>query len=329
MRIVVTGGAGFIGSHLCEALLGQGHEVVAVDNFLTGSKANIAHLLDNPGFRLVEHDITVPVSQEWHSMLGEVEAVFHLASPASPADFSTMPLQIAVINSQGTLNVLEWARLHKARFLITSTSEAYGDPEVHPQGEEYRGNVSTTGPRACYDEGKRFGETLTSIYINEYGLDGRIVRIFNTYGPRMNPFDGRSVPNFITQALSGKPLTIYGDGTQTRSYCYVSDMVAGLIAVMFAPPETRGAVFNVGNPDEREIRNLAEVIRQACNSTSEIEYRPALQDDPARRCPNITRINTLLGWQPTVSLNEGLGLTVPWFREKLGAMQQTHKVEEP
>jgi nucleoside-diphosphate-sugar epimerase len=194
--------------------------------------------------------------------------VFHLASPASPADFSRIPLQIAVINSQGTNNVLEFALKHNARYLITSTSEAYGDPEVHPQTETYNGNVNTIGPRACYDEGKRFGEAITSVYVREKGLDGRIVRIFNTYGPRMNPQDGRSVPNFITQALLGKPLTIYGDGSQTRSYCYVSDMVDGLIAVMFAPPETRGMIFNVGNPDERTIKDFAEIIGHLCGSSS-------------------------------------------------------------
>ena len=326
MHIVITGGAGFIGSHLTDTLLARGDRVTVVDNFLTGNKANIAHLKGHSGFRLIEHDITVPVGEEWHRDLGEVDAIFHLASPASPADFTTMPLAIAIINSQGTHNVLEWARYHNARYLITSTSEAYGDPEVHPQSEQYRGNVSTTGPRACYDEGKRFGEALTSIYANEYGVDARIVRIFNTYGPRMNPHDGRSVPNFITQAIRGNPLTLYGDGTQTRSYCYVSDMVNGLIAVMFAPPETRGMVFNVGNPDEREIRNLAEVIRDACGSSSEIVYRPALQDDPVRRCPDITRISTRLGWQPTVNLQEGLSKTIPWFRERLAQEEAGTKV---
>jgi UDP-glucuronate decarboxylase len=314
LHIVVTGGAGFIGSHLCDALLGQGHSVVAIDNFLTGSHDNIAHLLGNPSFRLVAHDIVRPLDNEHMKSLGKVDAVFHLASPASPADFSRIPLEIAVINSQGTHNVLELARRKNAKYLITSTSEAYGDPDVHPQREDYRGNVSTTGPRACYDEGKRFGEAITSVYVNEYGLDGRIVRIFNTYGPRMNPQDGRSVPNFITQSLLGKPLTIYGDGSQTRSYCYVSDMVAGLIAVMFAPPETRGTVFNVGNPDERTIKAFAEIIRDLCGSHSQIEYLPALQDDPARRCPDITRVSSTLGWRPTVPLAQGLRDTIAWFR---------------
>lgn len=317
MRIVVTGGAGFIGSHLVDSLLGGGHQVTAIDNFLTGSPANIAHFRGNPNFHLIEHDIVRPLSAGQEAQIGDIDALFHLASPASPADFSKMPLEIAVINSQGTHNVLELARRRNAKFLVTSTSEAYGDPLVHPQTEEYRGNVNTTGPRACYDEGKRFSEAITSIYVNEYGLDGRIVRIFNTYGPRMNPYDGRSVPNFITQALQGKPLTIYGDGKQTRSYCYVDDMVSGLITVMFGPPNTRGLVFNVGNPDEREIKEFAEIIRDLCSSQSKVEYLPALQDDPARRCPDITRVSSMLGWQPRISLEEGLTRTISWFRERL------------
>ena len=316
MHIVVTGGAGFIGSHLCEALLAGGHQVTAVDNFLTGNRANVQHLLRHPAFRLIEHDIVQPLHPP--ALMGEgtgpVDAVFHLASPASPADFSRMPLEIAIINSQGTHNVLEWARHYNARFLLASTSEAYGDPLVHPQPEEYRGNVNTTGPRACYDEGKRFAEALTSVYVREFGLDARIVRIFNTYGPRMNPDDGRSVPNFITQALRGEPLTVYGDGSQTRSYCYIDDMVSGLMAVMFAPPDTRGMVFNVGNPDERRILEFAHIIRELCGSSSEIKFCPALQDDPARRCPDITRISNMLGWQPRVPLREGLIRTINWFK---------------
>src|SRR3954447_10332439 len=238
LQIIVTGGAGFIGSHLCEALLADGDHVTAVDNFLTGNPDNIAHLREHPRFMLVEHDITRPFDAD--ALPAQVDAVFHLASPASPADFTRLPLDIAIINFTGTHNVLNMAQGYGAKYLITSTSEAYGDPLVHPQREDYFGNVNATGPRACYDEGKRFSEALTSIYVREYGLDGRIVRIFNTYGPRMNPNDGRSVPNFISQSLRNEPITIYGDGTQTRSYCYVSDMVAGLRAVMFAPNETRG-----------------------------------------------------------------------------------------
>lgn len=317
MHIVVTGGAGFIGSHLCEVLLRMEHQVTVIDNFLTGNPANVAHLHGRPGFRLVRHDITMPLDGDSVAQLGKIDAIFHLASPASPADFKRIPLEIAIINSQGTHNVLELARGHDAKYLITSTSEAYGDPLLHPQQEEYRGNVSTTGPRACYDEGKRFAEALTSVYVNEYGLDGRIVRIFNTYGPRMNPDDGRSVPNFISQAIRNEPITIYGDGKQTRSYCYVDDMVSGLIAVMFAPPETRGMVFNVGNPDEREIGAFAEIIRDLCGSRSEILYQPALKDDPARRCPDIARISSMLGWRPSVSLEAGLPRTIEWFRTAL------------
>lgn len=314
MHIIVTGGAGFIGSHLCEALLAQGHEVIAIDNFLTGNPANIAHI-NSPSFRLIIHDVTEPF--DGLDLPSEVDAVFHLASPASPADFTRLPVEIAIINSRGTHNVLELSRRYGAKYLVTSTSEAYGDPLVHPQREDYFGNVNSVGPRACYDEGKRFTEALTSIYVNEYGLDGRIVRIFNTYGPRMNPHDGRSVPNFISQSLRNEPLTIYGDGTQTRSYCYVSDMVAGLIAVMFGPPETRGLVFNVGNPDERGIEVFALIIRDLCGSNAPIRHMPALQDDPSRRCPDITRVRTMIGWEPKVGLEEGLRLTIPWFRTRL------------
>lgn len=311
------GGGGFIGSHLCEALLADGHEVTAIDNFLTGNRQNIAHLHDNPRFQLVEHDIVQPFNMD--ELPKDVGAVFHLASPASPADFARMPLQIALINSRGTHNVLDLARGYGARYLVTSTSEAYGDPLIHPQSEEYWGNVNSVGPRACYDEGKRFTEMLSSLYIRDYGLNGRIVRIFNTYGPRMNPHDGRSVPNFISQSIRNEPITIYGDGKQTRSYCYVEDMVSGLMAVMFAAPETRGTVFNVGNPDEREIEAFATIIRDLCGSQAPIKYLPPLQDDPSRRCPDITRIRTVLGWEPRVSLERGLPKTIAWFREALGS----------
>ncbi len=315
MRIIITGGGGFIGSHLCEALLADGHEVTAIDNFLTGNRNNIAHLHENPRFKLIEHDVVQPFDME--KLPTQVGAVFHLASPASPADFVRLPLEIAMINSRGTHNVLELARGYGARYLVTSTSEAYGDPLVHPQSEEYWGNVNSVGPRACYDEGKRFTEMLTSLYVREYGLDGRIVRIFNTYGPRMNPQDGRSVPNFISQSIRNEPITVYGDGRQTRSYCYVDDMVSGLMAVMFAPPETRGMVFNVGNPDEREIVAFATIIRDMCGSHAPIKYLPPLQDDPARRCPDITRVRTLLGWEPRISLEQGLPRTISWFREAM------------
>jgi dTDP-glucose 4,6-dehydratase/UDP-glucuronate decarboxylase len=318
LHVVVTGGAGFIGSHLCEALLAEGHQVTAVDNFLTGSRSNIEHLLGHERFRLLAHNIVRPLDAA-ELGLDKIDVIFHLASPASPADFSKMPLEIALINSVGTYNVLELAKRHGARYLLTSTSEAYGDPEEHPQREEYRGAVSTTGPRACYDEGKRFAEAITSVYVREYALDARIVRIFNTYGPRMNPQDGRSVPNFITQALRGKPLTVYGNGEQTRSYCYVSDMVAGLMAVMFYKGEIRSRIYNVGNPDERTILDFAHIIRDLCNSKSPIEYKPPLPDDPARRCPDITRIRTEIGWEPKVRLEEGLPRTIEWFKTAIGS----------
>jgi len=318
LHFVVTGGAGFIGSHLCEALLADGHKVTAIDNFITGRPANIAHLRDNSSFRLIEHDITQELPAEEQTSLGKVDAIYHLASPASPADFTRIPLEIALINSVGTRNVLDWARRHEARYLLTSTSEAYGDPLEHPQREEYFGNVNTIGPRACYDEGKRFAEAITSVYVREFGVDGRIVRIFNTYGPRMNPNDGRLPPQFISQALRGEPMTIYGDGSQTRSFCYVSDMVAGLRAVMDAPTEAaKGKIFNVGNPDERQVSAFAAIIRNLCDSQSEIEYRPALQDDPARRCPDITRISTTLGWRPVVPLEDGMARTIEWFRTQI------------
>ncbi|MEO6457028.1 MAG: UDP-glucuronic acid decarboxylase family protein [Chloroflexia bacterium] len=318
MHFVVTGGAGFIGSHLCDALLADGHDVTAIDNFITGRPGNIAHLRDNASFRLVEHDITQELPAKEQTSLGKVDAIYHLASPASPADFTRIPLEIAIINSVGTRNVLEWARSHEARYLLTSTSEAYGDPLEHPQREDYFGNVNTIGPRACYDEGKRFAEAITSVYIREFRVDGRIVRIFNTYGPRMNPNDGRLPPQFISQALRGEPMTIYGDGSQTRSFCYVSDMVSGLRAVMDAQPEVaRGKIFNVGNPDERQVRAFAELIRIISESNSEIEYRPALQDDPARRCPDISRISATLGWRPVVSLVEGMARTIEWFRTQI------------
>ncbi len=312
MRIIVAGGAGFIGSHLCDALLRDGHSVTAIDNFSTGRYSNIAHLADNPDFKLIEHDIAKPLPAD----LPDAEVVFHLASPASPADFSRIPIEILEVNTFGTYNLLNWAVEHKARLLYTSTSEAYGDPLEHPQREEYYGNVNPIGPRACYDEGKRAGEAMVSTFARVKGLDGRMVRIFNTYGPRMHPRDGRVVPNFISQALTGNPITIYGDGQQTRAFCYVSDMVEGLMAVMFAPPEVAaGRLYNVGTPDERVILDFAKIIRDEVGSDVPIVHRPSLADDPARRCPDITRIQTEIGWQPRVNLDEGLRRTIEWFRE--------------
>ena len=314
MRILVAGGAGFIGSHLCAGLLGEGHDVTIVDNFVTGNPRNIASLRANPRLRVIEHDIADPLP----AGLPSAEQIYHLASPASPADFSRIPLQIMRTNSLGTLHLLEWGAAQGARLLFTSTSEAYGDPLVHPQVETYWGNVNSVGPRACYDESKRFGEALLMTFVRERDFDGRLVRIFNTYGPHMNPHDGRVVPNFLSQALAGRPMTVYGDGTQTRSFCYVDDMVRGLRAVMDAPRAVAcGRVYNVGNPDERYIRDFAAIIRELTGAQVPIEFRPALAEDPAQRCPDITRIRTEIGWEPRIGLYEGLERTIAWFRSVL------------
>jgi nucleoside-diphosphate-sugar epimerase len=314
LRIIVAGGAGFIGSHLCAALLADGHDVTIIDNYVTGNPRNIAHLCENPRLRLIEHDITRPLP----SGLPAADQVYHLASPASPADFSRIPLEIMLTNSQGTLNLLTFAAAHNARLLYTSTSEAYGDPLVHPQTEDYWGNVNPVGPRACYDESKRFGEALLMTFVRERGLDGRLVRIFNTYGPHMNPKDGRVVPNLVSQALTGQPLTVYGEGKQTRSFCYVDDMVGALRAVMDAPKAVAaGRVYNVGNPDERFIIDFARIIKELTGAASPIEFRPAVAEDPARRCPNISRIRTEIGWEPRIPLPEGLARTIAWFRTVL------------
>jgi UDP-glucuronate decarboxylase len=311
LRIIVAGGAGFIGSHLTAALLADGHDVLILDNYLTGNPRNIAALRDNPRLRVIEHDISRPLPPD----LPEADQVYHLASPASPADFARIPLEILATNTYGTQNLLEWATRHNARILFTSTSEAYGDPLVHPQVETYFGNVNPVGPRACYDESKRLGETLVTTYVREKDIDGRLVRIFNTYGPHMNPRDGRVVPNFISQALTGCPLTVYGDGKQTRAFCYVEDMVRALRAVMDAPREVAcGRVYNVGNPDERYIIDFARIIRDLAGADVPIEFRPALTEDPTRRCPDITRIRTEIGWEPRVSLADGLERTLAWFR---------------
>ncbi|MDQ2806632.1 MAG: GDP-mannose 4,6-dehydratase [Chloroflexota bacterium] len=313
MHIIVAGGAGFIGSHLTAALLAAGHRVTILDNYVTGNARNIAALRANPALTVIEHDISRPLPD-----LPATEQLYHLASPASPADFSRIPLQIMQTNSVGTWNLLEWAATHGARLLYTSTSEAYGDPLVHPQTESYWGNVNPIGPRACYDESKRFGEALLTTYVRERGMDARLVRIFNTYGPHMNPQDGRVVPNFLSQAITGRPMTIYGDGRQTRSFCYVEDMVRGLRAVMDAPQAVAcGRVYNVGNPDERYIIDFAHLIRDLAGSAVPIEHRPALAEDPAQRCPDITRIRSEIGWEPRIGLDEGLGRTLAWFRSVL------------
>jgi nucleoside-diphosphate-sugar epimerase len=315
MRSLVVGGAGFIGSHLCEHLLARGDEVVCVDNFITGRAENLATFRDHPRFRFVEADVIQPFDLD-----GPADELFHLASPASPPGYLRKPLETALVNSVGTNHLLDLARRKGGKFLLASTSEAYGDPLVHPQSEDYWGNVNPNGVRAPYDEGKRFAEALTMVYVRAYGVDGRIVRIFNTYGPRSDPDDGRLVPNFVTQALRGEPITVYGDGRQTRSLCYVSDLVRGLVRAMEAPGTT-GRVYNLGNPDERTVLEFAEVIRRLAGSPSPIVHRAHISpDDPHRRCPDIDRARTELGWQPTVPLDEGLGETVEWFRDRLGLL---------
>ena len=305
MKIVVTGGAGFIGSHLCTRLLDEGHSVLCMDNLITGSERNIAPLRSHPNFTYVRHDVTQPFEFE-------AEAIFHLASPASPVGYMTHPIETILVNSQGTYQMLEQARKQHAMFLVSSTSEAYGDPLVHPQTEEYWGNVNPIGPRACYDESKRLGETLTMEYYRQYQLNGRIVRIFNTYGPNSQIHDGRMIPNFITQALQNEPLTIYGDGTITRSICYVSDLVDGLMRAMFQP-HTAGEVFNLGNTEEHTVLEYAQTIIRLCEATSSILYEPNRIDDPERRRPDISKAQQVLGWEPEVSMESGLRRTIEWF----------------
>ncbi|MDZ7726959.1 MAG: UDP-glucuronic acid decarboxylase family protein [Dehalococcoidia bacterium] len=311
MRILVAGGAGFIGSHLVRRLLGQGHEVLCVDNLLTGRRRNIAALEDVPGFAFVEADIIEGLPD-----LGHIDRIYHLASPASPPGYATHPVATMRVNSEGTRHLLEAAQHHGARFLYTSTSEAYGDPLEHPQRETYRGNVSSTGPRSMYDEAKRYGEALTMTFVRSCGVDGRIVRIFNTYGPMSDPEDGRLVPNFITQALAGQPLTVYGDGQQTRSLCYVSDLVEGLLLAM-ETPGTCGELMNLGNPEEHTVLEFATRIRDLAASTSSVEFAgDGVGDDPRRRQPDITRARQLLGWEPVVGLESGLLRTIEYFRSE-------------
>ncbi len=311
MNILITGGAGFIGSHLCDKLLMQGHRVTAIDNLLTGSIDNIKHLSENKDFQFVKHDVIESIPSE-----GRWDAIFHLASPASPIGYWTYPLETMLVNSVGTHNVLKQAASTGAKFLLTSTSEVYGDPLEHPQTESYRGNVNPIGPRACYDEGKRYAEAISALYIAKYGVDGRIVRIFNTYGPRNHPEDGRIIPNFITQALTGKSITVYGDGSQTRSFCYVADMVDGLIKAMMTD-ETKGQVINLGNPDERTVLYIGELIRELVGSASPVEFLAGREEEVNRRCPDITRARQVLGWEPAVPLEAGLKQTIEWIREQL------------
>ena len=309
VHTVVTGGAGFIGSHLCDLLLEKGHRVTCVDNLVTGSRDNIAHLLGRNDFRLLEHDVTTPFQVE-----EKVDNVLHLASPASPTMFADMALEILKVNSVGTLVCLELARRHGARFLLASTSEVYGDPEVHPQREDYRGNVNIVGLRSAYDESKRFAETATMVYHRKYGLSTRIARIFNTYGPRMALADGRVLPAFMGQALRGEEITVQGDGSQTRSFCYVQDLVRGLWLLLTSDVHEP---VNLGSPEEVTIREFAEQIRELTGSTSPIVYRPLPQDDPTRRRPDIARARALLKWQPVVSRREGLARTLDYFRDRV------------
>jgi UDP-glucuronate decarboxylase len=309
MRILVTGGAGFVGSHLCERLLDAGHEVLAVDNHFTGRRANVAHLLANPRFELLRHDITFP-------LYVEIDAIYNLACPASPIHYQRDPVQTTKVSVIGAINMLGLAKRTGARILQASTSEVYGDPDIHPQPESYRGNVNPIGPRACYDEGKRCAETLFFDYRRQHGLKIKVARIFNTYGPRMHPNDGRVVSNFIVQALRGQPITLYGDGRQTRSFCYVDDLVEGLIRLMATPDSVTGPV-NLGNPGEFTIRQLAEQVLHLTGSSSTLVNKPLPEDDPLQRQPDIAKARELLDWQPAIPLEEGLKRTIPYFRELL------------
>jgi UDP-glucuronate decarboxylase len=307
MRILVTGGAGFIGSHLIDRLMEGGHEVICLDNFYTGNKRNIVQWLGNPNFELIRHDITEPIRLE-------VDQIYHLACPASPVHYQYNPIKTVKTNVLGTMNMLGLAKRIKARFLLASTSEVYGDPNVHPQKEEYWGNVNCTGVRSCYDEGKRIAETLTFDYHRENNVNIRVMRIFNTYGPRMLEDDGRVVSNFIVQALRGEPITIYGDGSQTRSFCYASDLVEGMIRLMnqdFIGP------VNIGNPGEYTILQLAQTIQEMVDPDAKLIYKPLPADDPKQRQPDITRAKTYLGWEPTIPLKEGLKLTIDDFRSRI------------
>ena len=301
----MAGGAGFLGSHLCDALVARGDEVLAIDDLSTGRTANVAHLGDNPAFELVVGDVSTGVD-----VSGSVGAVAHLASPASPPAYLARPLETLAVGSEGTRHLLELAGRHGARFLLASTSEIYGDPAVHPQTEDYRGNVAPIGPRSVYDEAKRFAEALTSAHRRTLGTDTAIVRIFNTYGPRLSPGDGRVVSNFIVQALAGEPLTIYGDGSQTRALCFVDDEIAGLLALLDS--DLAGPV-NIGNPDERTISEIAAVVLKVTGSASHVVHRPLPTDDPTRRCPDITLASERLGWSPRVDLVTGLEQTAAYF----------------
>jgi len=307
MRILLTGGAGFLGSHLSERLLADGHEVVCMDNFITGREENIAHLSANPGFEFIKHDVS-----KYIVVKGEIDYVMHLASPASPVDYLNHPIKTLKVGSLGTHNALGVAKKHGAKFFLASTSEVYGDPLVNPQPETYWGNVNPTGPRGVYDEAKRFAEAITLAYHRYHGIDAKIIRIFNTYGERMRKRDGRVVPNFIDQALKGEPLTVYGDGSQTRSFCYVADLIEGIVRLM---QSGINEPVNIGNPAELSILGFAEKIRDITGSASEIVFKDLPVNDPKVRRPDITKARKELGWEPKVDLDEGLTRTIKWFKE--------------
>ncbi|WP_424357550.1 UDP-glucuronic acid decarboxylase family protein [Methanocella sp. MCL-LM] len=307
---LVTGGSGFIGSHLCEYLLSKGENVIAVDNLGSGRLGNLDRIIGEDRFKFIRHDIREPLKID-----GKIDFVYNMASRASPVDFFTQAEEILMTNSLGTYNVINLALAKKARFLEASTSESYGDPEISPQPETYWGHVNPIGPRGCYDESKRFSEALTMAFVRYHGLDGRIIRIFNTYGPRMRPDDGRVVPNFTLQALSGQPMTVYGEGNQTRSFCYVSDLVRGIYLAM--NKDVKGEVINLGNPTEMTVLEFAKKIKAMTGSGSEIVFRPLPENDPMQRRPDIGKAKRLLGWEPEVSLDEGLNQTIEWFKSSI------------
>jgi UDP-glucuronate decarboxylase len=308
-RALVTGGAGFIGSHLCERLLNDGYDVLCVDNYYSSTKDNIAHLIDNPRFEVIRHDVTFP-------LYVEVDEIYHLACPASPIHYQRDPVQTTKTAVHGSINMLGLAKRTGAKILTTSTSEVYGDPAVHPQSEGYWGNVNPIGPRACYDEGKRAAETLFFDYHRQHGLRIKVARLFNTYGPRMHPHDGRVVSNFVVAALENRPLPVYGEGKQTRSFQYIEDLIEGLLALMHSPDEVTGPI-NLGNPGEFTIAELAAMVLEQTGATSGIEHFPLPQDDPIRRQPDITLAMSVLGWKPVVPLSEGLARTIEYFRASL------------
>ena len=310
-RVLVTGGAGFLGSHLCDRLIREGHEVICVDNFFTGTKRNIEHLLGNPSFELLRHDVTFP-------LFVEVDEIYNLACPASPVHYQHDPVQTTKTSVHGAINMLGLAKRLKVKILQASTSEVYGDPSVHPQTEDYWGHVNPIGPRSCYDEGKRCAETLFFDYHRQLGLSIKVARIFNTYGPRMHPADGRVVSNFIVQAIKGEPITLYGEGTQTRSFCYVDDLIDGLVRLMDTTDEVTGPV-NIGNPSEFSMRELADLVIEKTGSSAGTTFAPLPSDDPKQRQPDITLARKLLGWEPRVALSDGLDQTIGYFRELLPA----------